>query len=164
MNRWLAAAVVGGLGCAASIDRHQDTWVTGATVQKPDHDGRRIDAGLSSFRRAVPSPPRRTLVRSEMDAVLSRGLQSFVASIEVEALLIERRFVGWRLVRLPTGDRPSPIDVVEEDIVTRINDLPVERPGDWVKIWDELRRAPELKIEIMRGGELQLQRFPILRD
>lgn len=164
----------GRAGCASATERSQDVW---RTDERDGRDGRAArgaaaprdagtgDRGGSTPRGAhVKTPAAFVVSRVDVDRVLARGAQAFVQAIDVEAVVVERRFVGWRIQRFTADLNLRLADIVEGDIVTRVNDLPLERPGDWMRVWDEIRRAPEIKVESIRDGDVRTIRVPILRD
>ena len=48
--------------------------------------------------------------------------------MSVEASLVEGRFQGFRIVEIKPPDAWRGVDLRVGDVVTRINDMPIERP------------------------------------
>src|SRR5262249_7488472 len=70
------------------------------------------------------------LTRAEVEALVARGLGSFLARVEVSPVLTGGRFVGFRLdaARDLAAWRASGADVCVGDVVLRVNGIQIERP------------------------------------
>lgn len=95
----------------------------------------------------------RTVTRTAVLAVLDKGIPWILRQVETEPALERGRFVGFRLVTFFGSDaRFRGVDLGPGDVVLRINGLPIERPEHAYRIWQELRVASEIRIEILRAG------------
>jgi type II secretory pathway component PulC len=113
----------------------------------------------------VPAAERRAsgeIGRDELLAVLDAGPPAFLAGLRVEAVLDGRRFLGWRLLSFyPCDARFDYVDLVAGDIILRVNGERLERPEMLQKVWDGLRDAPRLVVEIDRAGEARTLEWAI---
>ena len=110
----------------------------------------------------VPVAPRRAardaLSRAELDAVLDAGPARFLQRVDRKAVLREGKFLGWRIVALD----PLLEGVVGPgDILVRVNRRSIERPEVFFEVWQSLRRARELVLEILREDKPMEIRLPI---
>jgi hypothetical protein len=116
---------------------------------------------------AVEPGPRAWVPRAGVDRTLSRGLGHFLANVEVEANLDERRrFVGWRIVAL--HDEPDDlwkgIDLRVGDVVTSVNGFPIERPQQADRAFKSLRVSSEIRVSLLREGRAIELRFAIVEE
>lgn len=135
---------------------------------------------LAGCAASTPAPPRRarpepapaapapipvsdgTLSRGELDAVLDAGIPAFLAKVETEPETADGRFVGFRIVSFFPGDArfaAGPVRV--GDVVLAVNGLVIERPEHLFRVWQELRVASGLDIDILRGGRPERLSYPI---
>lgn len=92
--------------------------------------------------------------------VLGRSAGDFLRLIEIEHEADGGRFLGWRIVALPSTT-PSWLDVHVGDVVTAVNGMGVERPEDAQQIWEILQVASEIRIDLTRDGERRSVRVPV---
>jgi len=108
--------------------------------------------------RAVAAPGKGlrtgTIARARLVAVLDAGPAMFLRQLEVAPRLLGDRFVGWQLVQLI--DRQSPlhdVDLVPGDVLLAINGKPLSRPDELQTVWDSLRTANEVTVQMSRGDQ-----------
>lgn len=104
-----------------------------------------------------------TIARKALVAVLDEGLGEFLRrGIEVKPHLTDRRFAGWRIVRFyPRDSRFAQVDLRPGDVVTAINQRPIERPKQAQMVWDSLRKAGVLVVRGWRNGETFELRYQV---
>lgn len=110
-----------------------------------------------------PPPPvhsEGTIARAELDQVLADGIGRFLQQVETEPHLDEGRFVGFRFTQL-RSEFLTGVDLRPGDTLLSVNGLPLERPEEAVQIWNALRVASELTVEVLREGERRQLRFAI---
>jgi hypothetical protein len=93
------------------------------------------------------------LGRAQVDQVLLRRPGWLLTKIEIEEVLRQNKFVGWRLVRLPSEWDGSGLQ--PGDVVTDVNGLSLEKPDDLWNAWLAMADANELKIAFERDGKAQ---------
>jgi S1-C subfamily serine protease len=99
----------------------------------------------------------RVIARPELNRILDDGAQRFIARIEVNPSLQRtprgQRFRGWEIVSFFPGDpRFSQVDLRPGDVVTRVNGKPIERPAEFIRVWEDLRFSRELVVDYLRDG------------
>jgi type II secretory pathway component PulC len=105
------------------------------------------------------------VTRSSVRAVLAAGPQRFMRGILLDPFFVDQAFVGFRLTRLYDGDtRFRELDLRAGDVVLRVNDLPIGRPEEFMRAWNELRTADEIRIDYLRGAEKRVARIRIRED
>jgi type II secretory pathway component PulC len=101
--------------------------------------------------------------RAALHAELARGIARFLRQVPTEPALARGRFVGWRVLGLFAGRTDVNVHVLRPgDTVMRVNGQSVERPEDFKQIWDSLPTAPELVLDIQRGGRASRLHYSIV--
>lgn len=112
---------------------------------------------------ASPSPSAQALVsadnrppgvlwRHEVVETVDAGLGYFLQRVRVEPALEQGRFTGFRIVELLPYNWWSGVDLRPGDVVTLVNQLPIERETQAYKAFETLRTAPELRVTLLREG------------
>lgn len=109
----------------------------------------------------VPAPPG-AVWRTDVVAAVDAGLGYFLQRVEVEAELLEDRFVGFRVMALRPPSWWQGIDLSPGDIVQRVNSMPIEQPAEAHAAFESLRTAKQVVIAYLRGGESRELRYQIL--
>jgi hypothetical protein len=110
---------------------------------------------------ARPGVLRRSAINRTVNARLGRWL----AGVEVEPLLQKGRFRGWIIRRLyPDDPCYREVDLHPGDVVLRVNGKSVERPEDANEVFESLRSAPELAVELVRAGAPRKLTLPIVEE
>jgi hypothetical protein len=116
---------------------------------------------------APASRPARTgvITRAELKGFLDRGMPAFIANVVVDRYPRARaqRFRGWRIVEFFPGDaRFNNVDIKPNDVILRINERSIERPDQFVAVWESLKPAKELVVETQRAGKVRVLRWRIV--
>ncbi len=110
---------------------------------------------------SLPEVPT-TLERADVDQVVDAGLGRFLQSVSVEPSLVEGRFQGFRIVEIRPPDAFHGVDLKVGDVVTRINDMPIERPQQAYDAFVSLKQANALVVSFIRGGKPRELTLPIV--
>ncbi len=122
---------------------------------------------MSSRPEAAPSPappsrPKGVITRGDLTPVLDRGVGAFLQHVDVAPRFAGGRFQGWRVTSFFPGDeRFAGVDVRPGDVVVRVNGRSVEKPDQLAEVWQSLRDAPALEVELLRDGVPMKLRWPI---
>jgi type II secretory pathway component PulC len=119
-----------------------------------------------------PPPPTCTafarpgvLRRSAINQALNASLGRWLAGVEVEAAVQKGRFRGWTVRSLHSGDPCyRDVDVRTGDVVVRVNGKSIERPEQANEVFQSLRTAPALEVELVRAGAPVKLTFPIVEE
>jgi S1-C subfamily serine protease len=90
-----------------------------------------------------------TIARADLDRVLDAGKGQFLATVEVKAHVVNGGFGGWEVVRTPYAE----VDLRAGDVVLSVNGRALEHPLDFNLLWEDLRKADAIAVEVDRGGE-----------
>jgi type II secretory pathway component PulC len=113
-------------------------------------------------RPSAPRPPQGALFREDVNALIEQGFPQFLQRIDVEPRLVEGQFRGWTIVNLSPSEFWSNVDLKRGDIVTRVNDLPIERETEAYDAFVSLKAAPELRVTFQRDGQPRLLEYKIV--
>jgi type II secretory pathway component PulC len=95
-------------------------------------------------------------------AVLSRGLGDLLGRLQVEPALGAGKFHGWRIVKLRANDPMwHGVDLMAGDVVTAVNERPIERPDEAFAAFQSLAVAKELRVTYERAGARRELIYPI---
>lgn len=121
------------------------------------------DAGTAPQAAGAPLPARPgRLWRRDVVAALSRGLGDFLSHLQVEPALAAGKFHGWRVIGLRAGDPLwQGTDLAPGDIVTAVNDRPIERPEQAFAAFQSLAVAKELRVTYERNKVRRELVYPI---
>jgi len=101
---------------------------------------------------ARPAPPAGSLWRDEVNATVEAGLGWFLQRLEVEPVAEGGAFRGFRIVTLKTPDFWQGVDLRPGDVVVSVNGMPIERDIQAFEAFEALKKAPELRVKLLRGG------------
>ena len=110
----------------------------------------------------VARPPQGALFRSDVNALIDRGFPDFLQHVDVEPRLVDGQFRGWSIVNLAPSDFWSGVDLKPGDIVTRVNDLPIERETEAFDVFESLKQSDALRVAFQRGGENRMLEYKIV--
>jgi hypothetical protein len=113
--------------------------------------------------RPAQAVPKGHLSRAELERVLAEGPPWILRRLMWEEVISPTgRFTGWRIMGLPP--EWSDIDLRPGDVVTRVNNRPVETPDQAWEAWKALGRARELRVMFQREGRNQELVMPIVGE
>jgi S1-C subfamily serine protease len=109
---------------------------------------------------ARPAGARRSgqVSRADLNQVLDAGPGAFLARAEVKARLVKGQFHGWEVIRTPYPD----IDLVAGDVLLAVNGRVLEHPVDLEQLWNDLRAAKAIDVDVERGGSRFALRFTVV--
>ena len=111
----------------------------------------------------APRPPKGALFREDVNAVVDSGFPQFLQRVEVEPRLIDGQFRGWSIVNLSPRDFWTGVDLKPGDIVTRVNDLPIERETEAFDVFESLKQVDTLRVSFQRDGQSRLLEYRIVQ-
>jgi type II secretory pathway component PulC len=110
-----------------------------------------------------PRPPKGALFRVDVNAIIDSGFPQFLQRVEVEPRLVDGQFRGWSIVNLSPRDFWTGVDLKPGDIVTRVNDLPIERETEAFDAFESLKAADTLRVSFQRDGQSRLLEYRIVQ-
>ena len=112
---------------------------------------------------AKPIVVENALARDQLNAVVQKGPQRFIATISVDPVMEKGRFVGFRIVGV-AADSPmaGSANIRPGDVVMSVNRESLERPEQFMRAWEVVRNAPTLEVMVRRGMQRYLYRWKIV--
>jgi len=111
----------------------------------------------------VPKVSGGTLQRSEVLDFLENGPATLLRSVPVTPVLEGDALVGYQIDDFFVNDsRFERIDLQRGDIVTAVNQDRLLRPEDLFAVWESLRAAPRLQIDVIRENTLRTLTWEIV--
>lgn len=155
----LLASLLAGGACATTTPKKTSTLADDDNLPS-----RRV----TTPRAKVAAPPPSALVvslpgghqairRSALLHLQRLGAQSFIQKVRVRPAFRHGRFHGWRVVAYR-----GPGTLLTGDVVTRINGRPIERPEQFMGVWEGLASSDKLVVELIRAGKSLVYRLPIV--
>jgi hypothetical protein len=138
--------------------------LTSACASAPVLEGPR-PAAFRPVQVAAPVPDRAPpckLYREDVLRHVDAGVPEFLQKIEVEAEVRDGRFVGWRVAALYPQDFWSGVDLERGDVITRVNDMPIERETQAYDAFQALKSAPRLVVSYTRAGKPRTLAYEIV--
>jgi type II secretory pathway component PulC len=102
--------------------------------------------------KATPSPL--VIQRTTLTKVLSRGPGRFFERMPVTPYKAAGRFVGFQIVAVYGQVAPHPNGIHVGDVVTAVNGKPVRTPGQFMAVWNGMKKAGVLQVDLVRGQQL----------
>lgn len=107
-------------------------------------------------------PPQGALFREDVNALIDRGFPDFLQRVEVEPRLVDGQFRGWSIIDLSPSEFWSGVDLRPGDIVTRVNDLPIERETEAFDAFESLKKSNALRVAYQRDGQSRVLEYKII--
>ena len=111
---------------------------------------------------AAPRPPQGALYREDVNALIERGFWEFLQRVEVQERVVDGQFRGWSIVQLKPSEFWSGVDLKPGDIVTRVNDLPIERDTEAFDAFQSLEQSDALRVAFQRDGQSRVLEYKII--
>ena len=99
---------------------------------------------------AAPLPPG-TVRRADVDKFLMRGPGWLLGRVQIEEVIRQNKFVGWRLAAFPAEWDSSGLQ--PGDVIVDINGVMLEKPDDLWSSWLAVADATEVRIAYERDGK-----------
>ena len=111
---------------------------------------------------AAPRAPKGELFRQDVDAFIDGGFPQFLQRVDVEARVVDGQFRGWSIVNLVPHEFWNGVDLRPGDIVTAVNDLPIERDTEAYDAFESLKAADTLRVAFQRDGQSHVLVYKIV--
>ena len=102
------------------------------------------------------------LFRDDVTRAVDQGFGMFLQKIKVDANVRDGKFAGWIVRALYPRDFWDGIDLQPGDVVTQVNDKPIERDNQAFEVFQSLKTAPRLSVSYQRDGEARSLSFEIV--
>jgi hypothetical protein len=108
--------------------------------------------------------PLTSLERASVARTVDAGFSAFLQRVEVEDSLKDGRFEGFRIVRFTVPEDWRGVGLLVGDVVTSVNDQPIERPEQAYAVFVSLRSAKVLEVSYLRAGKPMRLSLPIVGE
>jgi type II secretory pathway component PulC len=99
-----------------------------------------------------PVTPHRLMVRSEVERRLGAEIPRILAETALSPVTEEGRVVGLAVTRLADGTLLADAGLRTGDVLTQINDTPIDGMAALISLWPRLQGATELRAIVRRAG------------
>jgi len=134
----------------------------GASPETPPVAPKPVAKAPAAQKLVAAHPPQGALFREDVNALIERGFPQFLQRVDVEARLVDGQFRGWSIVNLNPSDFWSGVDLKPGDIVTRVNDLPIERETEAFDAFQSLKASDALRVAFQRDGQSRVLEYKII--
>jgi general secretion pathway protein C len=133
-----------------------------------DFGGQRVDvrlAGVSATSAPSPPPPTavagaaedpetpaRTMERREMERRLGQEVPRILAETTLVPVTEAGQVAGFTLTRLPEGTLLSDAGLRPGDVLTSINDVPIDSVATLIGLWPRLQTESDIRAVVLRNG------------
>lgn len=156
MKMFLPLATLICVGCAGGKSE---------AVNAPAAFGNQIDpSGAAPPAENVQSPVTQ-IERADVVETVDAGLGKFLGNFSTEPAFDQNeQFEGFRIVRIRNPELFRGLGLGRGDVVTRINEKPIESPPQAYEAFIALKTAPSLDIDYLRGGRPMRLSLPIVGE
>lgn len=144
--------------CACGAPAPQTETAESQTLAE-NPDGSQQKSQKTETAPATPAPIV-DITRTELDDVIKKGPANILAMVQTDSIMRNGKFVGFRIVSFRT-EALTILGIQPEDIVRRINGLPIERPEQFLKVFEQLKTAKELTFTVVRDSKELTLKTPI---
>lgn len=99
-----------------------------------------------------PEAPARTMERREMERRLGQEVPRILAETTLVPVTEAGRMAGFTLTRFPEGTLLSEAGLRPGDILTSINDVPIDSLATLIGLWPRLQTESDIRAVVLRDG------------
>jgi len=133
-----------------------------------DFGGERVDVRLAgvaeaprpSARSAIasgpledPTTPARSMERRDMERRLGQEVPRILAETTLVPVTEGGQVAGFTLTRLPEGTLLSEAGLRPGDVITSINDVPIDSLATLIGLWPRLQSESDIRAVVLRNGQ-----------
>jgi S1-C subfamily serine protease len=100
---------------------------------------------------------RKALKRKALLALQKEGAQAFIRRVNVRPAFHRGKFHGWRVLTYS-----GPGHLQSGDIVSKINGRSIERPAQFMAVWQSMASGERFIVDLVRGGKPLTISYPIV--
>lgn len=99
-----------------------------------------------------PTTPARQMSRAEVQRRLATEVPKILAETAVSPLVQDGRVVGLAVSRIPEGSLLADAGLRPGDVLTTVNDVPIDGLPTLIGLWSRLQNESDLRAVVLRGG------------
>jgi len=103
--------------------------------------------------RSVDRATHWTMTRGDLDRRLADEVPRILAETTLVPVTDGGQIAGFAVTRLPEGGLLSDAGLRAGDILTRINDVPIDSLATLIGLWPRLKTESELNAVVLRNGQ-----------
>jgi len=134
----------------------------GAAPEAPPAAPKAVAKAPAAATPVAARPPQGALYREDVNALIDRGFPEFLKRVEVEPRLIDGQFRGWSIINLHPSEFWNGVDLKPGDVVTGVNDLPIERETEAFDAFESLKKSDALRVAFQRDGQSRVLEYKII--
>ena len=128
---------------------HVDVRLTGVTAAPPPSVPPAIAAGPPED----PATPARSMERRDMERRLGQEVPRILAETTLVPVTEGGQVAGFTLTRLPEGTLLSDAGLRPGDVITTINDVPIDSLATLIGLWPRLQSESDIRAVVLRNGQ-----------
>jgi general secretion pathway protein C len=132
-----------------------------------DFSGERVEARLAGAAPATPpplpplaaastppeDPETRSMERREMERRLSQEVPRILAETTLVPATDAGQIAGFTLTRLPEGTLLTDAGLRPGDVLTSVNDVPIDSLATLIGLWPRLQTERDIRAVVLRNGQ-----------
>jgi general secretion pathway protein C len=133
-----------------------------------DFGGERVDVRLAGATAAVPpaapapatagpredpATPARAMERREMERRLGQEVPRILAETTLVPVTESGQVAGFTLTRIPEGTLLTDAGLRAGDVLTSINDVPIDSLATLISLWPRLQSESDIRAVVLRNGQ-----------
>jgi len=133
-----------------------------------DFGGERVDvrlAGVAAAPPAAPAPavaagphedpttPARAMERREMERRLGQEVPRILAETTLVPVTESGQVAGFTFTRIPEGTLLTDAGLRAGDVITSINDVPIDSLTTLISLWPRLQSESDIRAVVLRNGQ-----------
>jgi general secretion pathway protein C len=99
-----------------------------------------------------PETPARSMERREMERRLGQEVPRILAETTLVPVTESGQVAGFTLTRLPEGTLLSDAGLRPGDVLTSINDVPIDSLATLIGLWPRLQSESDIRAVVLRNG------------
>ncbi|PYQ00395.1 MAG: hypothetical protein DMF82_22290 [Acidobacteria bacterium] len=126
-----------------------DVRLAGVAAAPPAAPAAAIPAGP----REDPSTPARAMERREMERRLGQEVPRILAETTLVPVTDSGQVAGFTLTRIPEGTLLTDAGLRAGDVLTSINDVPIDSLATLISLWPRLQSESDVRAVVLRNGQ-----------
>jgi type II secretory pathway component PulC len=125
---------------------------SGSAAPAPASAARRADASAGE-RTAADGSQTREMERVEVERRLGSEIPRILAETTILPVSDGARTVGFTLTRVPEGTLLTEAGLRPGDVLTYVNDVPIDSLPTLIALWPRLQGAATVQAQVLRNGQ-----------
>jgi general secretion pathway protein C len=110
-------------------------------------------ATVAAGPREDPATPARAMERREMERRLGQEVPRILAETTLVPVTESGQVAGFTLTRIPEGTLLTDAGLRAGDVITSINDVPIDSLATLIGLWPRLQSESDVRAVVLRNGQ-----------